>query len=116
MQDKLRVLIEKHCATLKADAVALNTALVRMTERSDDSAAGLSDALFVAHRLKGSSGTIGFVQVSDLAHRLEQVLIDLEDSQRPPDERQCEVVLALNETLQRSVETISVDQSALLQR
>ena len=116
MQDKLRALIEKHCATLKADAVALNTALVRMTDGSDDSAAGLSDALFVAHRLKDGSGTIGFMQVSGLAHQLEQVLIELEDSRTPPDARQCDNVLALNDTLQRSVETISVDQSSLLQR
>lgn len=74
MQDKLNQLIEKHCETVKRSAEALGAILMRVEDGSMPPRAGIEEAEALAHQLKGSSGTIGFHQISRAAAALDDHL------------------------------------------
>lgn len=68
--DQMRSLIIKHCDTLRSEADEIAAALSAWVP-GDLPPASLINAV---HKIKGSSGTIGFCEVSDQAHVLERLL------------------------------------------
>lgn len=78
MQEQLNLLIEKHCKTIKEQVGSLGAMLSRV-EAGD--AGGpqslLAEAEALAHQLKGSTGTAGFLELSKAATALDDHLKSL---------------------------------------
>lgn len=70
MQDEIRALLKRHCTTLNHEFDELCAALPPVPSPRAD----LSQAIAVTHKIKGSSGSIGFADISASAAQLEQAL------------------------------------------
>ena len=79
MREKVLELVERHCATLRFEADALSDAFRRVETSRDPQA--LTALIAAAHKLKGSSGSIGFKQISDQAQIIEHLAKDSEKRQ-----------------------------------
>ena len=60
MREKLNLLLEKHCVTIKESVGLLGEHLYRAREDGTAPREALREANALAHQLKGSSGTAGF--------------------------------------------------------
>ena len=75
MLGEVRALVERHCASLRAELVVIEASLSDL-----DSYEGgvmrqqIGDAIAHAHKIKGSSGSIGFADISASAATLERNL------------------------------------------
>ena len=116
MQNELRVLIERHCATIRQYTDAIGGYLKEGLFGDTVSRQALIEAEKVAHQLKGSSGSIGFSDVSAAAASLDDQLKTLcaEDNDIPRQER--EKVAGLFEVLDELSKTLAPEQSTLLRR
>lgn len=75
MQDRLNILLEKHCETIKGSVTALGRLLADLSAgTSSDPIAEVEAAEALTHQLKGSSGTAGFQDVSRAATVLDDHL------------------------------------------
>jgi HPt (histidine-containing phosphotransfer) domain-containing protein len=75
MQDRLNILLEKHCQTIKTNVHAVGRLLTEVAEGStSDPLASVQAAEALAHQLKGSSGTAGFHELSTAATALDDCL------------------------------------------
>ena len=75
MQDRLNILLEKHCETIKGSVTALGRLLADLSAGTSlDPIAEVETAEALAHQLKGSSGTAGFQDVSRAATALDDHL------------------------------------------
>ena len=74
MQQELRALIERHCHTLGDELAALAAELSRLDDPRCDNAEVIAEVIAHAHKIKGSSGSIGFASVSAAAALLENHL------------------------------------------
>jgi HPt (histidine-containing phosphotransfer) domain-containing protein len=75
MQDRLNILLEKHCETIKGSVTALGRLLADLSAgTSSDPIGEVEAAEALAHQLKGSSGTAGFQEVSRAATALDDHL------------------------------------------
>lgn len=77
VRDQLRALIERHCVTLRGHVEIIGRNLAHMSESSTRKPEALAEAESLAHQLKGSSGSIGFPQVSAAATALDEHLKQL---------------------------------------
>ena len=114
MGDELRRLIERHCRSLKklADEVGLHLALI--ANGGAVRRAELDRVLDVAHQINGSSGSIGFIEISESAADLEDQLKML--SNLDPEHSADSLILAAMasfERLRRLVDNLTPQQSAL---
>ena len=73
MQTKVRQLLVKHCATLKLEIEEIGAIVTGLGTSADPRSKGrlLDDGISRAHKMKGSSGSIGFAKVSAAARQLE---------------------------------------------
>ena len=78
---EVRELISGYCPTLNAEIAELGSILQRIDAARSDWKTTLADAYEVAHRIKGSTGMIGFSQVSIEARSLELKLRELASAQ-----------------------------------
>ena len=110
MDDAVKRLVQRHCATLKDEARSVGDALdsAALGSWSDHAEA----AFRAAHTLKGSSGTLGFDEISAAALRLESALRPLRERAPAPDE--AARVSAARGTLMELVERITPEQSRLM--
>jgi HPt (histidine-containing phosphotransfer) domain-containing protein len=74
VQDKLNLLIEKHCETIKRHVETLGGMLSSIAGGAADPLGVLTEAEALAHQLKGSSGTAGFGEISRAATALDDHL------------------------------------------
>jgi HPt (histidine-containing phosphotransfer) domain-containing protein len=75
MQERLNILLEKHCETIKGSVTALGRLLADLSAgTSSDPLAEVEAAEALAHQLKGSSGTAGFQDISRAATALDDYL------------------------------------------
>nr|WP_321462122.1 Hpt domain-containing protein [uncultured Cohaesibacter sp.] len=74
MIDQLRSLVARHCESLKRDMAGLEKDIDAIGSEPELSAAQIECAIAKTHKVKGSSGTIGFQDVSESAAALEQAL------------------------------------------
>lgn len=77
MLEEMRALITKHCSTLVVELEAIRDALDNLGQSNIDVTAVLAEAVERAHKIKGSSGTIGFPEISAAAAALEYCLREL---------------------------------------
>lgn len=72
LEDEIRAVVARHCETLLRDLEEVAESIARLyKERSD---ASVDAAIRISHRIKGSSGSIGFPAVSQAAAALEEAL------------------------------------------
>lgn len=105
-------MVERHCVTLRQEAQAVSDAMTGAGRLEDISDRALLKA--AAHKLKGSSGSLGFLDVSQCAERLEHTVRDLENAQL--DNRQVNEVVAAHDDLQSVIAEIAPEKSALYKR
>ncbi len=75
MQEQLNRLIEKHCASIRASVAKLGEILGHIAKGANlDPLAALQEAEALAHQLKGSCGTAGFLEISEAATALDDHL------------------------------------------
>lgn len=76
MQAEVRKLLITHCATLKREIEEIGTILHGLDQGASASQDGplLAAGIARAHKIKGSSGSIGFMKVSAAARDLEMAL------------------------------------------
>lgn len=60
MREKLNLLLERHCGTIKHDIELIGEHLRQAGQFEAGSLQALKDAAALTHQLKGSSGTAGF--------------------------------------------------------
>lgn len=76
----LKKLVEKHCRTLNDEVSDVSRCLEQLQPdalNEDETAALLQS---IVHRMKGSSGTLGFMEISAAAKSLEQGVMALRSS------------------------------------
>lgn len=104
MQDEIRALVTRHCSTLKAEMAAVSRNMERLSGESPVAVdQALSGGIEAAHKIKGSSGSIGFKNISDAAALLEASLRRVRDSGRYEEPIRTEVeqeVLALHDLVE----------------
>lgn len=74
--EDLRDLIARHVETLRREAHDVARSMSPWLSGAPGGATGLAAAVGAAHKIKGSSGTIGFTEVADVARALEMRLRD----------------------------------------
>lgn len=82
VQAEMRILITRHCETLRLEAEAVRVALERLNVPGATGV--LESSVQAAHKIKGSSGTIGFLEVSEIAADLEMALRSFAASGQSP--------------------------------
>lgn len=112
LQTELREIIVKHCSTLREEAAAITESLDGMSVETADRPALLGEAIFRAHKIKGSSGTIGFGEVSERAKTLEMLLRAIEGSGSIP-EGEISAARALSGSLNVMVADLKATDSTL---
>ena len=80
MQEQLRALIEQHCVSLRRILSEVENCLAPEAGGGPGEA-NLDRALGLVHQIKGSSGSIGFGEVSQSAAMLEAQLKRLRDGE-----------------------------------
>lgn len=113
LEDRLRALIAHHCDTLRGEAAAVAGALAGWAADTPPSTVALLEAAAAAHKIKGSSGTIGFHGVSDLAKALDDHLRGLARAGAQASVADCERAVELNTRLQAAVATLRPEHSVL---
>jgi chemotaxis protein histidine kinase CheA len=63
VREKLNLLLEKHCVTIKNNVELVGAHLERALQDAAARQEALSEAGALAHQLKGSSGTAGFHEI-----------------------------------------------------
>ena len=112
MQQQILQLVARHCETLRTEFAEI--------ARTFDAAAGapggagLAPVTASAHKIRGSSGSLGFAEISTRAERLETALRRLEaEPERPGG---LEALRPLRDDLGRAVSEIRPEQSSLYAR
>ncbi|PZX16930.1 Hpt domain-containing protein [Palleronia aestuarii] len=111
MREKILALVTRHCTTLKNEAAAIEEA---MLGAGPDLANGHRDLIGRMHKLKGSSGSIGFHRISELCGDIEERLRSCAD--RPPSETDLDAIHSRHLELQRRIAEVSPEQSSLFAR
>ena len=113
MQEQLRALIERHCLTLVSEAAAVRACLARLADPAADRAAVVAEGTGLAHKIKGSSGSIGFGEISQAAQALEFYLRELARLEGALDEAQVGRAIGLGRDLEARTAAIRPENSAL---
>jgi HPt (histidine-containing phosphotransfer) domain-containing protein len=77
VQEKLNLLLEKHCATIKNTVEVVGDHLKRARDDGADQWPAIEEAAALSHQLKGSSGTAGFRDICVAATALNDHLKNL---------------------------------------
>lgn len=72
MRDKILALLKRHCRTIRDEAAQIDACVGQLAHDSDPAA--FERAKFLVHRMKGSSGSLGFLPLSQSAELLETAL------------------------------------------
>lgn len=112
-QDKLRGRIALHRASLHEEAGVLREVLARPRAPAGDTGGAISEGAGLVHKIKGSSGSIGFHEVSAVAQGMETLLRGLERAGGAADEGGITRALALVAELDALIAVLRPEQSAL---
>lgn len=113
MQEKLRRLIGRHSTWLHDIMPALRHNLSSLLVQGDADNDAVRAAKVIVHQIKGSSGSVGFREVSEAATQLDGHLAQLiqADTTASPEERQ--ILGALCIELQNIVDGVEPQASTL---
>lgn len=109
MRNELIILLEKHCGTVRAEAAEIDICFDAFTPEPDEET--LKRTIFLVHKIKGSSGALGFPDLSGAAHALEYALrnLHLQENLAGP----LSDIHALSDTLQNRVLEMTPETSSL---
>ena len=104
LDDKLAAIRRRFAAKIGAKVGEIEVARLRLfeAESEDDAPPALEALIFPVHRLAGSAGSFGFPAVSESAAVLENLLHDIADGKRLPNDKERQQILALTERLRQS--------------
>ncbi|WGH78439.1 Hpt domain-containing protein [Jannaschia ovalis] len=109
MNRQIIELVERHCDTLRVEFAAVEDAFAELGRGAET---GALDRLVAAtHKIKGSSGTLGFAEISARAARYEHALRDAVAA--APFGSDPHAFRALHDGLARAVAEIHPAQSTL---
>lgn len=113
MQDKLRQLISRHCTWLHDTMPALKHNLSPLITEGQADCDAVRAAKVISHQIKGSSGSVGFKEISTAATNLDNHISKLMQatSLAEPDDRQ--LLENLCQELANIVATVTPETSAL---
>ena len=113
MREKLNLLLEKHCVTIKQNVELVGEYLKR-AGAADAATPGqaLKDAAALTHQLKGSGGTAGFHDISGAATALNDHLNAITRGE-VPFRQGVDKAMALFEPLGRAAREATPQSSAL---
>lgn len=73
------------------------------------------DEIFrMAHTVKGSAMTCGFLRLGEFAHVMETLLVKIREGRHEPDSETVDVLLRANDTLRQYIELLKKDFDAVL--
>jgi two-component system chemotaxis sensor kinase CheA len=113
--------IGKFSAEAQEHLQKLNEGILRL-ERGDTDADLMADILRAAHTLKGSARMMGFKDINQVAHKLEDLLLEVKEGRLPATQPLCDLIFRALDTMdacrQAIVEgregEIQVDEIAIL--
>jgi len=108
----LRELIVTHCATLVHSVDTLGVIILSLPD-ADDVQIELAAGRALAHQINGSSGTIGFDELSRLAGALESKLLDLQRQGQNVDPTHLAEVASIYRKLESAAQATSPEDSRL---
>jgi HPt (histidine-containing phosphotransfer) domain-containing protein len=106
---ELQMLIERHCQTIAGEVAAVSDSLAVLW--ASGSAEAIRSSIEHAHKIVGSSGSIGFPEVSAAAAALEKALKALPQDDMTPGRRA--PITALLEQLKVSAAAMAPEKSTL---
>ncbi len=113
MQQELQHLITRHCKTLVQESAAIGECLSELNHNHTNENPILAEAIGLAHKIKGSSGSIGFAQVSECARALEGHMRTAAVTDGPLGYERYSRIMAWYKRLDYVVNTLTSEQSSL---
>lgn len=113
MQEQLRELITRHCDTLAEEMEAVRTCIDRFDDPSIPVGDVINEGIELTHKIKGSSGSIGFPEISAASACLEHYLRSLATEAEEIDQEARETAAAHFQTLERLVAVVKPESSTL---
>lgn len=113
MREKLNLLLEKHCVTIKKNVEMLGEHLSRARQDGAASQEALREANALAHQLKGSSGTAGFHDICVAATALYDHLKAISGRDGAPLRQGVQQAIELYARLSRASKAASPQSSTL---
>jgi HPt (histidine-containing phosphotransfer) domain-containing protein len=108
----LKALISRHCATLVGRVGALG-AIVQALPDASDRQVQIAEGRALAHQITGSSGSIGFDDLSTLAAALESKFVELQRPGQSADRMRLVEVASLYRKLESAAQATSPEHSRL---
>lgn len=113
MQEKLRTLISRHCVWLHDTMPALRHNLSPLISHGEADNDAVRAAKVMSHQIKGSSGSVGFREISDAATMLDGHIGRLMAAETTASPEERERLDELCVSLQEIVAVVSPEISAL---
>jgi len=113
MQDRLRQLINRHCTWLHDTMPALRHNLLPLITQGQADCEAVRAAKVMSHQIKGSSGSVGFGEISAAATELDNHLSKLMQAGSPAGADERKLLENLCIKLANIVATVTPETSAL---
>jgi HPt (histidine-containing phosphotransfer) domain-containing protein len=113
IQEQLRVLLTRHCASISADVDIIARSLSEVLNPNANQAASIKNALEVVHQIKGTSGSMGYPALSAAAERLEGCLKGLEPQAGRISEGDLQPVMTYLRALEQQGQSTTPEASPL---
>lgn len=113
MQEKLRALIKRHCVWLHDTMPALRHNLSPLISQGDANNDAVRAAKVISHQIKGSSGSVGFREISDAATLLDGHIGQLMQAEITASSQDRQHLDSLCTDLQNIVSLVTPETSAL---
>jgi HPt (histidine-containing phosphotransfer) domain-containing protein len=111
-RDQLRALPERGCASLKDQVESVGSLLSGCAMRGDGTTNSIAETQAITHQIKGTGGSIGYMELANAATALDDHLKRLAKS-APIDPLQLQIAKELFARLQERAGELSCEKSAL---
>jgi len=112
-QDQLRALLTKHCRTINELVEKIAGLSAQLSDASGNPTTLVAEIREIAHQVKGSSGSIGFPDISVAAAELDSQLRHLIEAGNHLDSSDWQTSLFLISELQRLAKDATPERSSL---
>ncbi len=113
MEEQLRELIIKHCKTLEVELEAIRQCVKRLDDHAIPAIDTIKEGIEVTHKIKGSSGSIGFADISAASEILEHYFRSFPENIKTLDDKARQKLAHHFQTLEQLVTTITPENSSL---
>lgn len=111
--DQIRALLERHCSQLGADIGLIGSKISHAISDGRPCPAAIQEAVSLTHQVTGTSGSLGFSELSAIAAKLESELNNIVVSGERLDERAADAVNKLFLELQMAADNTRPSDSKL---